>query len=92
MTTVQVRVFNSLRGYVDLEGKSYVQLSLPDGSTPRQILKVLRIPAEEVYVLMVNGQVPGGRMRNLDVVLNDQDRVALSGPFPFHRAYGAPVI
>lgn len=93
MITVQVRVFNSLRSYtIDLERKSYVQLTLPDGSTPRQILEALHIPAEEVYLLMVNGQVPAGRMRNLDVVLNDHDRVALSGPFPFHRAYGAPVI
>lgn len=91
MITVQVRVFNSLRHY--MKGKrSYAQLTLTDGSTARQILEILRIPAEEVHLLMVNGQVPRGQMRNLNLVLHDQDRIALSGPLPFHRLYGAPVI
>jgi hypothetical protein len=91
--TVEIRVFNSLRSCIaGLKRESSIQLTLPGGSTPRQILEALCIPAEEVYLLMVNGRVPGGQMGNLDVVLEDQDRVAFSGPLPFHRAYGAPVI
>ena len=91
MITIQVRVFNSLQSYMARRG-NYAQLTLADGSTPRQILEALQIPAEEVYLLMVNGQVPRGQMRNLDLVLNDQDRIAFSGPLPYHRLYGSPVI
>ena len=91
MITVQVRIFNSLRSHMK-EKRTDMRLTLPDGSTPHRILHVLGIPPEKVYLLMLNGQVPVGRMRDLNVVLNDQDRLAFSGPLPFHRAYGAPVI
>jgi sulfur carrier protein ThiS len=86
---IEIRLFNSLSKY------GIKQLGLQEPCTVADALDQLPIPPEEIYVALLNGKniteslggmVEGGHR------LIDGDTLALSGPIPFSRAYGAPVV
>jgi molybdopterin converting factor small subunit len=88
-----VCLFNSLRKY-SADGMVF-RTHLPDGATVADLLRRLALPRKEIYVAFRNGASIThdlGRRIDEDTVLADGDRVAFSGPVPFSRGYGAPVI
>jgi molybdopterin converting factor small subunit len=73
---VEVRVFSGLEKFVPEAGlgKSLV-VSLPEGATVRDLVRQLRIPADQVFTVFVNG-----RHAAPDRVLAAGDRAALFPP------------
>jgi molybdopterin synthase sulfur carrier subunit len=59
-------------GYNPVEGLS---LEVPAGTTMAQVLSILKIPAAEVALLLVDG-----RHRKLDFVLQGHERLGLFPP------------
>jgi hypothetical protein len=88
---IEVCLFNSLSGY--LPG-SPARLAVPEGMLAAELPRKLRIPAGKIYAGWRNGRdimtTFGGRVQD-GIVLTAGDRIALSGPVPFSRGYGAPV-
>ncbi len=73
---VEVRVFATLRRYFPGLGVGEpMSLELPEGTTARQLMERLGLPAEEVKVIMRNA-----RQIEPDEVLQDGDRVAFIPP------------
>lgn len=95
MINLQVRLFNSLARYAE-EGNP-VALSVPEGSTIGDVLQRLAVPEEEIFLLTLNGR---NVMRGFgfssgietEHALRDGDVLSFSGPVPFSRGYGSPVI
>jgi hypothetical protein len=90
---VEVCLFNSLRRYRDDPDGFKVQLA--PGARVGDLVRHLSIPESGIYVAFVNGRsvmADLGKQIEEWVELRDGDRVAFSGPVPFSRAYGAPVI
>lgn len=89
MIEVNIRLFNSLSRY------GARVLSLPEASTVADALEHLRLPEPKVYMSLLNGRSimtgPGGHIERQHV-LRDGDTLAFSGPVPFSRGYGAPII
>lgn len=92
MIEVEVHLYNSLLRYVPQYAP--LRMALPEGTVPAEVARRLGIPEGEIYAAWRNGhnilKSFGGSFEE-DVVLSDGDRLALSGPIPFSRAYGAPV-
>ncbi|MBX3676212.1 MAG: hypothetical protein KF853_04245 [Rhodocyclaceae bacterium] len=92
MIEVEVHLYNSLVRYVPRYEP--LRLTLPEGAVPAEVARRLGIPEREIYAAWRNGhnilQSFGGSFEE-GVQLDHGDRVALSGPIPFSRAYGAPV-
>ena len=89
MITLEIRLFNKLQGYA-ADGRHRFALAVPAGTTIRELLDRLKIPAGEVYLALRNG-------RNIELFpdgdsLRDGEIVALSGPVPYSKGYGSPVI
>ena len=90
---LEVCLFNSLRKY-SANGMVF-RTSVPPGTTMADLLRRLALPRREIYVAFRNGTSIThdlGKRIEEDMVLADGDRVAFSGPVPFSRGYGAPVI
>ena len=93
--TIESRLFNSLTKF---RGKrsSRETLTIPAGSTVRDVLEFWGLPLEEVFLVLRNGRdvTPGlvGGPVCVDAVLDDGDVVAFSGPVPYSFGYGAPVV
>ena len=90
---VEARLFNSISRFAGREG-IFRKLTLPAGSDIGDLLKQLRIPCSEVFLIFVNGRdiTPElGRVRT-GYILEDGDVIALSGPVPYSWGYGAPVV
>lgn len=89
MIRLHVRLFNRMRQYAD-DGRDRFELSVPDRITYSHLLEILKIPEKDVFVAFRNGRnialFPGND------ILTDGDVIALSGPVPFSRGYGAPVV
>ncbi len=89
MIEIEIRLFNSLQKY------HLDRLRLKGGSTVGDALRLLAIPDGEIYLTLLNGrnimQSPGGGIERQHR-LQQGDVLALSGPVPFSRAYGAPVV
>ena len=91
MIEIDLRFFNSLTRY--RQGRD--RITLPDSATIDDLLRRLQIPEPEIFLLLLNGR---NIMRSLGGPierhhrLQPGDRVALSGPVPFSRAYGSPVV
>jgi len=87
--TIEVRLFNSLSRY----GQG--RLELPAGSTVADALARLAVPGSAIFLSLLNGRnisrSLGGGVEG-DHRLRDGDCLALSGPVPFSRGYGAPVV
>jgi len=91
MINLEIRLFNKLQKYAE-NGQKRFFISLPENSTPRDVINQLGIPEEEVYLIMRNGRAVVGRTGNIEVALEDGDRIAFSGPIPYNRFYGSAVI
>lgn len=92
--SVEVRLFNSLTGYSE-NGLAPVRVKMPAGSTLGDVLRMLRIPGEKVYLALRNGRDVTASLRggiNEDAVLDEGDVLALSGPVPYSWGYGSPVV
>jgi len=90
--SVEVRLFNSLARL----GDSHTRIGLPAGSTVQDLLNRIGLPRDKVTLVFRNGRdvtpgIYGGPVRT-DVVLDEGDVVAFSGPVPFSWGYGAPIV
>ena len=89
MIEIEIRLFNSLQKY------HLDRLRLEAGCTVGDALRRLAIPDGEIYLTLLNGrnimQSLGGGIER-EHPLKQGDILALSGPVPFSRAYGAPVV
>lgn len=92
---VQVRLFNSIVKYADAEGPRR-EIWLPAGTTVGELVDRLRIPRDELFLVLVNGRditpgLVGGEIKDYHLV-EDGDVVAFSGAVPYSYGYGAPVV
>jgi hypothetical protein len=91
MIEIDLCLFNSLARY--LPGATPLRVRVPAGTQASELLPRLGIPAGKVFAAWRNGRdimtCFGGSVQ--PVTLEQGDRVALSGPVPFSRGYGAPV-
>ncbi|MBC7326418.1 MAG: MoaD/ThiS family protein [Moorella sp. (in: Bacteria)] len=73
---VEVRVFSGLEKFVPGAGLGKALLvQVPEGTTGRDLLAQLQIPADQVFTMFVNGKHAA-----LQQVLQPGDRVALFPP------------
>ena len=95
MIKLEIRLFNSLTRYA--EKTNALALTLPEGATIGDALKRLPVPEEEIFLLTLNGRnVMRGFGFNSGIEteheLREGDVLSFSGPVPFSRGYGSPVI
>ena len=93
---IEVRFFNSLAKYNDDDGVRR-QLETDAGTTVGDIIRRFRMPLPEIFLVLKNGRdiTPGlyqGGVVNEDVVLEEGDVIAFSGPVPYSPGLGAPVV
>jgi hypothetical protein len=93
---VEVRLFNSLSKYSALLSQSNV-LEFPAGARIGDVVDQLKLPAPEVFLVLLNGRdvTPGpyqGGVINRERELENGDVVAFSGPVPYSYGYGSPVV
>jgi hypothetical protein len=92
---VEVRLFNSITKYADAEGPRH-ELSLPAGTTVGELAERLRIPRDELFLVLVNGRDITPGLIGDDIkdyhLIEDGDVVAFSGAVPYSYGYGAPVV
>lgn len=92
---IHSRLFNSLTKYAE-DGAICQAHELPAGSTIKDVAAALRLPVNEVFLVLRNGRdVTAGLVGdpvNLNPVLNDGDVIAFSGPVPYSYGYGAPIV
>lgn len=93
---IEARLFNSLAKYVGGDGLVR-RLELEAGATIADVVAELKLPVPEIFLVLRNGRdvTPGlyqGGVINGDVVLEDGDVLAFSGPVPYSYGYGAPVV
>jgi hypothetical protein len=74
-----------------------LQVSLPEGSTLKDLLARLAIPTEERGISFINGQLSAmpGMQPDLGHVLGNNDRVALFDPtsmWPFQYRHGIAMV
>ncbi|NIM28195.1 MAG: hypothetical protein GTO67_12610 [Gammaproteobacteria bacterium] len=95
MIRLEVRLFNSLARYA--ENGNPLPLTLPEGSTIGDALRHLAVPEGEIFLLTLNGHNvmrgfgPGSGIET-ERALREGDVLSFSGPVPFSRGYGSPVI
>ena len=93
--TVEARLFNSLFKY-SAERNCRQSVTLPAGSSIGDLLHHLKLPRDEVFLIMKNGRdvTPGlvGAQVNVEPALEDGDVIAFSGPVPYSYGLGAPVV
>jgi len=93
--TIESRLFNSLSKFA--RKRSWREtFTFPAGSTISDVVEAWGLPHSEIFLVMRNGRdvtsgLVGERV-NLDVVLDDGDVIAFSGPVPYSYGYGAPVV
>jgi hypothetical protein len=80
VTTVEVWLYGPLTHYAPSPSKSgyaRIDLTLPDGSTMRDLMDLLKIPPEEKGITFVNGDLTDmpGLDADADRVLHEGDRV-----------------
>ncbi len=92
MIEIEICLFNSLAQYAP--DRNSFRLALPTGTPANTLPRRLSIPAGRIYAAWRNGRdimtTFGGQLLE-GVTLEHGDRLALSGPVPFSRGYGAPV-
>lgn len=93
---VEIRLFNSLTRHAGPEGPVR-RLELFAGATVGDVVDRLRLPAADVFLVLLNGRdvspgVYGGGSFARDVVLDHGDVLAFSGPVPYSFGFGAPVV
>ena len=93
---IEARFFNSLAKYSGVDGLAR-KLELEAGATVGDLIRMFAMPAPEIFLVLRNGRdiTPGlyqGGVVREDVVLDDGDVIAFSGPVPYSYGYGAPVV
>ena len=92
---VEVKLFNSLAAFGGPRGSRF-RLTIEEGATIGEVLALLRVPLQEVYLAFVNGRdvTPGvvGAAPRTAHELEHGDVLALSGPVPYSFGYGSPVV
>lgn len=89
---LEIRLFNSLQRYAEQRTPRFV-MEVARGATLGEVVRRLGIPPEQVYLAMRNGTNAELLAEDrFDVPLADGDAVALSGPIPYSRGYGSPVV
>lgn len=93
---IEARLFNSLAKYVGGDGLVR-HLEFKAGATVGDVVAELKLPVPEIFLVLRNGRdvTPGlyqGGVINADLVLDDGDVIAFSGPVPYSYGYGAPVV
>jgi len=94
---IEVRMFNSLWRYGGEEGHVR-KLALAAGSDVNDVLKHLKIPKQDVFLVFVNGRditpevLPKLGNARTSYVIEEGDVLALSGPVPYSWGYGAPIV
>ena len=71
MIHVKVRLFATLRTNREKE----MDMELPEGTAPEEIIRYLGIPAKDAAILMING-----RAAMLDTILADSDVLSIFPP------------
>jgi hypothetical protein len=89
MVTLEIRLFNRLQRFAK-NGEYRFHFSVPQQLTYHDLLNLLKIPENEVYLALRNG-------RNIELfprddLLGNGEIIALSGPVPYSRGYGSPVV
>lgn len=95
MIDVEVRFFNSLTRYN--AGQIRRVVTLPPSARVANALCCLSVPESEIFLALLNGR---NIMRGFgcgsgiedDLPIGPGDTLALSGPVPFSRGYGAAVV
>lgn len=93
---IEVRLFNSLTRHGGREGPVR-RLVLPAGATVGDVIDRLRLPPEDVFLVLRNGRdvspgLYGGGRANREATLDEGDVLAFSGPVPYSFGMGAPVV
>jgi len=93
---IEARFFNSLAKYSGVDGVAR-KLGLPAGATVGDVIRMFALPLHDIYLVLRNGRdiTPGlyqGGVINENVVLDEGDVIAFSGPVPYSYGYGAPVV
>lgn len=93
---IEVRLFNSLVRHAGREGPVR-RLSLPAGATVGDVIDRLRLPYDDVFLVLRNGRdvspgLYGGGFANREAGLESGDVLAFSGPVPYSYGLGAPVV
>ncbi len=93
---VEARFFNSLAKYSGHDGLCRT-VELDAGCSVGDLIRAFKLPIQEIFLVLRNGRdiTPGlyqGGVVNEDVVLDDGDIIAFSGPVPYSYGYGAPVV
>ena len=93
---IEARLFNSLAKYAG-EGGPCQRMTLDAGSTAGDLIRILKLPLPEIFLVLRNGRdiTPGlyqAGVVNEDALLDDGDVIACSGPAPYSFGYGAPVV
>jgi molybdopterin converting factor small subunit len=81
---IEVVLFNSLRRAT---GTARCRLQVPESATVEQVIARLGLADAGIGLVYRNG-----RLVSRDAGLKPGDRLALSGPVPFSRVYGAPMV
>ena len=68
-------------------------MDLDGNRTVLDVVQSLKVPARAIHVIFRNGRVIGHSLGEAgSATVNHGDIIALSGPVPFSRGYGAPVV
>ena len=88
---VEIRFFDSMRRHSG--GKLTRLLELNDQPTVLDVIRCFRIPPEDVHLVFRNGRVIGHSVDETeDTIIRQGDTIGLSGPVPYSRGYGSPVV
>lgn len=95
MISVEIRLFNTVGKYGN--GRTRFLLDLAPSATVGDALERVPVPEDEIYLLFHNGRnVMAGFGPSAGIerrhALADGDVLAFSGPVPFSRGYGSPVV
>ncbi len=93
---IEVRLFNSLTRHGGPEGPVR-RLELAAGATVGDVVDRLRLPLDDVFLVLRNGRdvspgLYGGGRVNREAALDEGDVLAFSGPVPYSFGLGAPVV
>lgn len=96
LVKIEVRFFNSLAKYSGYERLTR-EVEVPAGASVGDIISMFKMPLPEIFLVLKNGRdiTPGlyqGGVVNEEVVVEDGDVIAFSGPVPYSYGYGAPVV
>ena len=95
MITVCIKMFNSVGRFAP--GKRYFKLALPYNETVGELIKQLKVPEKEIFLVLHNGK---NIMRYDDLnsiidkerIIRDGDVLALSGPVTRSRCHGVQTV